>query len=365
MAKQPLQTLLQLEFASVDVSEDLLPDLLSFSYEDKETNEADEISITLKDEHGKWAGTWKPDGGETVQAWIIQGRIDGIGPEIYCGKFYVDSLTVSGAPRTFELKAVSIPMNTAIRRTLRSRSWAKQSLSDIANAIASEHGVELVFDVQDEVKLDKQKQDRESDLKFLSRLCEEAGCSIKVTDSQLVVFDQASYEKKRPVKTITLGESEVLSWSFESSQSETYKTCKVSYRDPKKKKKNKAGKFDFVLKEEYKPNRTTTENSAVSTYVYEDPNVSEDGQEYTLKARASSIEDAKRLARAKLRELNRRSVTGSLSLIGDVSLVAGLVIAVKGFGSFDGNFIIERAGHRVDGSGYITELDLRRVNSNY
>lgn len=365
MAKQPLQTLLQLEFASVDVSEDLLPDLLAFSYDDKETNEADEISITLKDEDGKWAGTWRPDGGETVEAWIIQGRIDGIGPEIYCGKFYVDSLMVSGAPRTFELRAVSIPLNTSIRKKLKSRSWSKQSLGDIAKAIADEHGVALKFEVQDDPKLDKQKQDRESDLRFLSRLCEEAGCSIKVTDSQLVVFDQASYEKKRPVKTITLGESNVLSWSFESSQSETYKTCKVSYRDPKKKKKNKAGKFDFVLKEEYKPNRTTTENSAVSTYVYEDPTVSEDGQEYTLKARASSIDEAKRLARAKLRELNRRSVTGSLSLIGDVGLVAGLVIAVKGFGSFDGNFIIEQAGHRIEGSGYTTELSLRRVNSNY
>lgn len=365
MAKQPLQTLLQLEFASVNVSADLLPDLLSFSYEDKETNEADEISITLKDEHGKWAGTWKPDGGETVQAWIIEGRVDGIGPEIYCGKFYVDSLSVSGAPRTFGLRAVSIPLNTSIRKKQKSRSWAKQSMFDIANTIANEHGVGLVFDVLGDVKMDKQKQDRESDLRFLSRLCEDAGWSIKVTDSQIVIFDQASYEKQPPARTITLGESDVLSWNFESAQSETYKTCKVTYRDPKKKKRNKAGKYDFVLKEEYKESKTTTDNQAVSTYTFTDPTVSEDGQEYTLKTRAASIEEAERLARAKLRELNRRSVTGSLSLIGDVGLIAGMVIAVKGFGSFDGNFIVENARHNVDGGGYVTELGLRRVNSNY
>lgn len=47
----PIQTNLRLLFteAGKSVSEDILPDLLSFTYDDKETNEADEISITLKD----------------------------------------------------------------------------------------------------------------------------------------------------------------------------------------------------------------------------------------------------------------------------------------------------------------------------
>lgn len=359
MSKQPLRTLLQLEFDGVDISEDLLPDLLSFSYDDKETHEADEIQITLKDEHGKWAGMWKPDGGESVRAWIIEGRTDGIGPEIYCGRFYVDSLSVSGAPRTMDISAISIPMNKPIRKKLKSKTWAKQSIEDIARAIANDNGVELQYLAQ-AVKLDKQKQDRKSDLQFLQTICNDAGLSLKVTDSTIVIFDQQTYEREKPARVYTLGENDILSWSFESSMTETYKTCKVSYRDPKKKKKKKAGKYDFVGAQ-----GSGGENPGVSTYIYQDPNVSEDGQEYELKARAPSIEDAKRLARAKLRELNRRSVTGSISIIGDVGVVAGIVIEIRGFGAFDGNFIVERASHKVDGGGYVTSMELRRVLKDY
>lgn len=364
MPKQPIQTLLQLEFDQVNVSDDLLPDLLSFRYEDKETNEADEISITLKDPDGKWAGRWKPQGGESVQAWIIEGAVDGIGPEIYCGKFFVDSLSVSGSPRIMEIRAVSIPLNTPIRKKLKSRAWEKQTVKDIAKSIADENEVGLQYLVEEEVTLDRQNQDRESDLKFLSRICVDAGYSLKVTDDMLVIFDQLSYEKKKPVKTLVLGKSPIKSWSFESQQSETYKSVTVSYRNPSIKKKGSAG--GYALDEHGRLVSTGGKsNPAVMQYTYTDPEADGDGQEYSLKKRAASISEARRLAKAKLHELNRRSITGSISVVGDVSLIAGEVIAVEGFGSFDGNFIIESASHSVDSSGYNTSLSLRRVNSKY
>ena len=364
MPKQPLQTFLQLEFDRVNVSDDLLPDLLSFRYDDKETNEADEISITLKDPDGKWAGRWKPQGGETGQAWIIEGRTDGIGPEIYCGKFFVDSLRVSGSPRVMEIRAVSIPLNTPIRKKLKSRAWEKQTVKDIAKSIADENDVGLQFLVDEDVTLDRQNQDRESDLKFLSRLCEDAGYSLKVTDDMLVIFDQLTYEKKKPITTLTLGKSPITGWNFESQQSETYKSVTVSYRNPSVKKKGSAG--GYALDEHGRLVSTGGKsNPAVMQYTYTDPDADGDGQEYSLKKRAASISEARRLAKAKLHELNRRSVTGSISVVGDVSLVAGEVITVDGFGSFDGNFIIEAASHSVDTGGYNTSLTLRRVNSKY
>ena len=46
---QALQTRLRLLFTRTgkNVTESLMPDLLSFSYDDKETNESDEVSLTL------------------------------------------------------------------------------------------------------------------------------------------------------------------------------------------------------------------------------------------------------------------------------------------------------------------------------
>ena len=196
----PIQTYLRLLFteASKSVSEDILPDLLSFTYDDKETNEADEISITLKDPTGKWASKWKPDGGEVVRAYIASGTVDGKkGRELFCGKFFVDSLRTSGSPRVFEMRAVSIPMNTPIRRKMITKAWEKKTLKGIAQEIAAAAKVKLLFDSKENPSYDRQDQKAESNLKFLSRLCEDAGLSIKVTDSQIVIFDQASYEKKK------------------------------------------------------------------------------------------------------------------------------------------------------------------------
>ena len=87
------------------------PDLLSFSYHDKDGDEADEISISLKDETGKWAGSWSPDGGMVLQAFIATGTPLIKGPELFCGTFFVDSIEFSGPPRTVSIRAVSIPLN--------------------------------------------------------------------------------------------------------------------------------------------------------------------------------------------------------------------------------------------------------------
>jgi phage protein D len=363
---QPIQTRLQILFTASDkdVTESLMPDLLSFTYEDKETNEADELSITLKDPTGKWAGSWKPKGGERIRASIISGSILTPKKVLNCGRFFVDTLSASGSPRVFEIRAVSVPLNTPIRKKIKSKAWEKTSLKSIAEAVAKENKVKLLYDAKESPSYDRQDQQRESDLRFLGRLCEEAGLSLKVTDEQVVIFDQAYYESKSPVKTFTLGTSSILAWDFEQAQSETYKSVKVTYRNPKAKKQGQAGGYKL---DEH--GGVTSEkkgkNPAVMEYIYTDPEADEEGQDYELKKRATSIAEAKRLAKAKLRQLNLRSVTGNLTIIGDTTMVAGIVIAIKGFGSFDGNFYVESASHEVSSSGYTTALALRRVNNKY
>ena len=359
---EPLQTRLRLLFtrSKEDVTQNLMPDLLSFEYRDKESAEADELSLTLKDPSGRWA-EWQNAGGEVVRAYLAAGTTLMSEPELFCGTFFVDTRRVSGAPRTFEMTATSVPLNKDIRKKQKTRAWEKTSLKSIASTIANEASVGLLFDVQEDTKYDRVDQSKESDLALLLRLADEAGCSLKVTDEKIVIFDQAYYEKKEAVATVRLGTSAILSWEFESSQGDTYKSCKVSYRDPKQKKQQKAGGYDFYLRKIEKK----SENPAVMSYTAVDPNVDATGQEYELKRRATSMAEAKRLATAKLRNLNRRSVIGSLTLVGDTTLVAGIVISCRGFGSFDGNFIIEEATHTLDGSGYRTALELRRVNNVY
>ena len=361
--------------AGQDVSQSVLPDLLSFTFSDKETGEADELRLSLKDEMGKWAATWKPEGGEVVDAYLSTGSGT---DELHCGRFYVDSMSVSGSPRTFEMQAVSTPLNQPLRRKAVTKAWESRTLRGIAEEIASGNGLQLFFDVEEDPKYDRRDQKEESNLAFLQRLCEDEGFSIKVTDQKIVIFDQRSYETKKPIKIITLGVSNVLSWAFGSQQSETYKTCVVAWRDLKKKSKDSAGGYDFSsssgstgenpdrdLEELLTPDYRAQKNPAINYYRYTDPSVDSSGQEYRLRKRVTSKAEAERLAKATLRKVNLRRVTGSLTLIGDPSLLAGCVIACEGFGSFDGNFIIESSSHDVSGSGYTTSLQLRRVNGEY
>ena len=94
---EPKVTKLRLLFSAnkTDVTEDLSKDLLSWSYSDKETGQADEISLTLQDNTGKWSSTWKPDGGEVIRAYLASGTASSQGAELYCGSFYVDTVRFS------------------------------------------------------------------------------------------------------------------------------------------------------------------------------------------------------------------------------------------------------------------------------
>lgn len=372
----PRETKLTLLFteSKTDATNDVMPDLLSFSYDDREADQADEISLTVKDEKGKWAGSWKPDGGETIRAYIKGSTC----PKFFCGKFYVDSMRVSGSPRVCEIRAVSIPLKAPIRRRLVTKAWENYTLKGILKEIAAKAEIYFYFEVEEDPEYDRLDQKEESDLAFLSRLCQDAGLSIKVTDDTIVIFDQSRYEKMKPACEVELGVSDVLSWDFQTTQSDTYKSCVVSWRDIKKKQRKSAGGYNLDLgKPSDKPpakynidlekidDSNASKNPAVNTYVYVDPDADANGQEYKLKRRVTSRAEAERVAKATLRRLNLRSVTGSMTLVGDTRLVAGIVIEVKGFGSFDGNFFIESASHSMSESGYVTTINVRRVNNKY
>lgn len=80
----------------------------------------------------------------------------------------------------------------------------------------------------------------------------------------------------------------------------------------------------------------------------------------------SSNKEAAALAKAKLREANKGEISASFTMAGDITLCAGLTIKVKGFGAFDGKYIIEQARHTISKSaGFQTQISLRQVITEY
>jgi len=234
------QTIVSVRIDGKDASEQVAKDLLSFSYTDKETDEAEEVTITLKDETGKWRNNWAPKMNATLKCDIVTMEPKDL---LKCGKFHVDSRRISGSPSVYELRATSIPPDSPIRRKAKEKTWQKQSLKQIAQAIAGENGLSLLWDCADGVGTEPREQadqKRESDLVFLQKLCKEEGANLKLSDSKLIIFDQKSYEKKAPVATILFGMSELLKWEFSQELADAYKSVTVTYRDPAKKVKGHA-----------------------------------------------------------------------------------------------------------------------------
>lgn len=369
-----LETTLHVTYMSTDITSDINKDLLSFSYTDNCNDESDNFKLILKDETGKWAGSWSPTRGEYIDAFITTDFRGTLMP----GMMIVDSLNTSGAPRIFEINAVSIPLNNTIRRTPKTRNFEQVNLEKIAAQIAKEADLEFMFDSEENPVYDRIDQRQESDLAFLKRLCDEAGLSVKVSSEMLIIFDQLSYEKKAPVCSYVLGLHGVLSWSFNSQQSQRYRACTVKWRNVKQ--KTKVVKSDKARAEIEDPavnewwlkytGQSTKKgkqkkNAEYIDYTYIDETVDESGQTYVIKKRCCSLQEAERIAKAKLRQLNLRQTTGTLTLVGNPLLMAGECVLLQNFGSFDGKFFIEQAEHTIGSGGYTTSLQIRRVNEKY
>ena len=184
-------------------------------------------------------------------------------------------------------------------------------------------------------------QNQTSDISFLSRLCKDAGISLKTTDSQLVLFDQAAYEKKPPVMTIRRADlSKPLpgiytKYSLSAGAAGTqYASCRVSYVDPA------TGKcIEGVAQAEGSDGKS--------------------GQRLEVSAKVGSAGEAKALAENRLRLHNKLERTAIITLPGNPALAAGLTVQLADFGGWNGKYIITQAQHKVSGL-YTTVIRLRR-----
>ena len=317
-----------------NISKDIAPYLLNFTYTDNASDKADDLSFSLEDRERLWVDDWFPTKGDKVKASIVIHEWDA--PDktesLPCGTFEVDEVSVSGPPNQVTIKAISTLISKPMRQEKHTKAWESIRLSSIAGDIANKNGLKLFWDCKDDPFFERRDQVEMSDLEFFSGLAKDYGIAVKVTDTQLVCYGEEEYEEKSPVGELSFGDKKLLSWSFSSKAAGTYKAARLQYHDPAK-----------------NINIDVTEKS-------------EDGTEGTgrtleINQKADTIADAKKIAQERLKSANKKEITGNISLMGDLRFVGGSNIKIKGFGAFDGDYVIEKATHSVSG-GYTTKLDL-------
>lgn len=332
------RTKIAIQIAGADVSETVESYFLGMTYTDHEEDKTDDLQINLEDRDGVWIGGM----GEEVVATIIQTNweTDGKDKVLDCGTFEIDSVEYSGPPGQVSIKATSLPHRASIRSDKKSRGWEKIKLSAIAGEIASKNGMNCMFESAIDPFYTRREQVQISDIVFLQGLCKDAGISLKASAKCIILFDELDYEKKGSVRKIKRGEADISSYRLGNSATDTkYSKCHVSYTNPQ------------------------TDETIEYTYTPRDS----DGDRQTLEIneKVDSREEARQLAMKRLRQKNKSEFSAEFSLVGDTSLVAGVNVEVEDFGMFDGKYIIETATHNVTGSGYTTQIKLRRVLEEY
>ncbi len=330
----------KLTYNNADITAALAPYLKSIQWTDYASGAADDLQVTLEDRAGLWRGSWRPEKGAALRAWITATSWKAAEKEeqLPLGTFEIDEIESSGPPEIVTIKAVSVPNSTALRGQDKTRAWEKTRLSVVANDIASGAKLKLFYETADDPEYDRVEQTEESDLNFLMRLCNDAGLALKITDRQVTVFDEAQYEQTKPVMTIGRKSGLVENYRITSSVRDVYKACRVQYSAASAKEQ--------------------------ISYTFTAPNAPATGKTLVVNEAVRNLAEAERLAKKRLRQQNRDEVTVSLTLAGTLALVAGVTVLLSGWGAFDGKYYVTRADHGV-GDGYSVGLELRRVLEGY
>ena len=297
-----------------------------------------EVTTTVTEAEETVEQTAEP---KLISADIVQKNWHDNGKDVVlsCGTFELDSVDASGPPTKITLKGTSIPYTSTMRTAWKNRAWENCNLKEIAQQIGKEAGLQVMYLAENNPVYKRKEQVQKSDITFLQKLCKAAGLALKVTILTIVIYDAAEYDGKPSIKTIQYGSGDYLSYKLGTSLHDTaYTSCHVSYTDP------------------------DSQETIESTYTPDSQDGT--GQVLEVNEKINSTEEAHELAKKRLREKNTQQFTASFSMLGDVQLVAGATVKLKGFQSFDKKYKITKATHKLTG-GYTTDIELKQVLEGY
>lgn len=312
-----------------DISNDVGADTLSFTYTDNAKDNVDDISLTIENRDKRWLNDWFPLVGDSMEAQIITKEWSG---SLNCGKFTIDDIDFSGGSgSTMSIKAVAVEIGNDFNVTQHSHSWENSSISGIAAYLSEKAGIPLDYEALYNPTLPFVSQSGKSDRDFLYSLCQKYGLTMKMYSNRIFIYDIEDLEGSAG---LSLPVSRMVSWSAKMTINEAgYSAVTVKYM-------NADGK---LLEYKYEVKGKTT-------------------KAYTHTVSVSSLAEAQRVAKSKLRELNTGEVTLSCTIPGDTDMVSGRTVTVSGLGNFDGTYFVDKATHTV-GGGYTTALELHRIEN--
>jgi hypothetical protein len=315
-----------------------------------------------------------------VENWDFEGD----NRELDCGSFEIDSVDFSGPPDIVTIKALSIPISSSIRNSEKTRAWEDITLQKIAHDIADDAGLELMYEIEGDIQLDRVDQEEKSDMSFLLELCIQYGVALKVTDNKVILFEEEAYEAKPVIDTFDKKETgdggRIVNYSFSQDTSGT--VCKViaSYKDPKSGKLVQSefeppeppatGQIAYVNTrpgdlsgDDFREGNDTSSEASGGTFntgfnAFNDITVDFNSP------RLDRTDNSLRMAKAVARERNKNEWVCTFRIRGNLNMVGGVNIGVTGFGAYDGKYSAFNVNDSI-GNKFETTVKARKVLVGY
>ncbi len=328
--------------------------IMSISMTDNRGFEADSMTFTVDDSDGE---IQLPERGTQLGLAIgWQGEA-----LTWKGLFTVDEVSWAGPPDKLTITANSADFREEFN-TKRECSWHDVTVERVVSAIARRYELKAqVSEALMDIEIDHADQTEESDMSFLTRMAEMLGAIATVKNGYLLFIQPGAglSADGRTLPSFTLTRSSGDSCQFRIADRQAYTGVRAYWLDLNYGKKNKVS----VTRR-----KSSTRKSEKSSSREGDYTEGADGNVYVMRRTFRNEETARRAAAAKWQQLQRGAAEFSITLArGRADLYPEMHGTVSGFKSDIDNqdWIIARAEHTINGSGFTTRLELEAKISDW
>lgn len=307
---------LKIMYEGKDITADFSPMCTSVRYADYWRSQSDEVELEFEDSSHLLLSQLNPQKGDKLEVMLGPSTIE----MLDCGSFEIDDIGFHGPPDAVRLKGLATGIKPGYRTQV-TKYWLNKTLGTIAKEIAGKYGLD-VTGAPSGIRLKREYQNGEDDLKFLRRLAERYGYAFKVAHGQLVFFKVDSLEGMETV--IVVKPETVKQYEFSSAGEPVAQSVGMKYYDPQ--------------------NKELVEGSASN-------DAAAGGEQANLDVNAGSKSELDTQAQESMKQRQRDEETISVTMPGNIAVIAGAVAQVSGFGVFDGRYLIKDSKHEVTRSG--------------
>ncbi|MHC8349199.1 phage late control D family protein [Pseudomonas sp. RT4P38] len=327
-----------LTYQQRNITRNVSQHLLSVTYHDYLTGQADSLAVELEDAEGKWRDQWYPGHGDSLtlsMGWEGQ-------PLRALGRFEIDEVELNCPPSTITIHGLATGIRAALR-TPSHHAYENTTLAAIAQQIALRQSLELIGNIQP-IQLDRLTQ-QDSDLTFLRNLAAEYDYAFKVTGQRMVFHAISDLAKAPPVATLVL--QDLSNVNLRDQIKSVPQAIELKHKDPATK---------ALVTYKIENNQTVAVPSSVSK-------TTTSGDTQKSRKRSASTEESKAKAEAERAKANRERTTGNWTSMGRPNLLSGNVVTLVAAGKCGGRYLISASKHRMTRSGYTVGQSVCRVSA--